>query len=164
MVLSVAATIQTPAAESPSALVVLRSWPRAHLLPRQTAGLSKAWRAWASDGLPLVLRQANPRYRIGVCTASPEWQRVPSRSVEVVPAQTLDELRQVEPELVAAAELVTQLTFAAASSRETGKPPGRPSFLRGVTFYRRRHSRSLTARCGSSTGKEHTPVAGRMAA
>jgi hypothetical protein len=71
-----------------------------------------------------VLRQANPRYRIGVCTASPEWQRVPSRSVEVVPAQTLDELRQVEPELAAAAELVTQLTFAVASSRETGKPPG----------------------------------------
>ena len=56
--------------------------------------------------------------------ASPEWQRVLSRSVKVVPAQTLDEHRQVEPELAAAAELVTQLTFAVASSRDTGHPPG----------------------------------------
>ncbi len=56
--------------------------------------------------------------------ASQEWQRVPSRSVDVVPAQTLDELRNVERELATATDLVSALTFRVASSRETGRPPG----------------------------------------
>jgi hypothetical protein len=56
--------------------------------------------------------------------ASPDWQRVPSRSVEVVPAQTFDELRQVERELAAVTDHVSVLTFQVASSRETGSPLG----------------------------------------
>jgi hypothetical protein len=55
---------------------------------------------------------------------SQEWQRVPSRSVDVVPAQTLEELREVERQLAAATDLVSALTFRVASSRETGRPPG----------------------------------------
>jgi hypothetical protein len=55
---------------------------------------------------------------------SREWQRVPARSVDVVPAQTLEDLRQVERELADATDLVTALTFRVASSRETGQPPG----------------------------------------
>jgi hypothetical protein len=55
---------------------------------------------------------------------SQEWQRVPFRSVDVVPAQTLDDLRQVERDLSAATDLVSALTFKVASSRETGNPPG----------------------------------------
>jgi hypothetical protein len=56
--------------------------------------------------------------------SSQDWQRVPSRSVDVVPAQTLDELREVERELASVTNLVSALTFRVASSRETGSPPG----------------------------------------
>lgn len=55
---------------------------------------------------------------------SADWQRVPSRSVDVVPAQTLDDLRGVERELAAITGRVTRLTFRVASSRESGRPPG----------------------------------------
>jgi len=55
---------------------------------------------------------------------SQEWQRVPSRSVDVVPAQTLDELQKVERQLADVTDLVSALTFQVASSRETGFPPG----------------------------------------
>lgn len=55
---------------------------------------------------------------------SQAWQRVPARSVDVVPAQSLDELREVERELAAVTRLVSELTFRVASSRETGSPPG----------------------------------------
>jgi hypothetical protein len=55
---------------------------------------------------------------------SADWQRVPSRSVDVVPAQTLDDLRGVERELAAVTGRVTRLTFRVASSRESGRPPG----------------------------------------
>ncbi len=52
------------------------------------------------------------------------WQRVPARSMEVVPAQTFEELRRVERDIAAATVLVSELTFRVASSRETGSPPG----------------------------------------
>lgn len=55
--------------------------------------------------------------------ASQEWQRVPSQSVDVLPAQTLDDL-WVERELSAATDPVSALTFQVPSSRETGSPPG----------------------------------------
>lgn len=55
---------------------------------------------------------------------SEDWQRVPSQSVDVIPAQTVDELRQVERGLAAATEGVSALTFRVASSRDTGRPPG----------------------------------------
>lgn len=56
--------------------------------------------------------------------ASPDWQRVPPRSVDVLPAQTLDDLRGVERELAAVTGRVTRLTLRVASSRESGRPPG----------------------------------------
>ena len=49
---------------------------------------------------------------------------MPSRSVDVVPAQTLDELQKVERQLADVTDLVSALTFQVASSRETGFPPG----------------------------------------
>jgi hypothetical protein len=55
---------------------------------------------------------------------SEDWQRIPSRSVDVIPAQTVDELRKVERELAAATEGVSVLTFRVASSRDSGRPPG----------------------------------------
>jgi len=55
---------------------------------------------------------------------SQESQRVPSRSVDVVPAQTLDELQKVERQFADVTDLVSELTFQVASSRETGFPPG----------------------------------------
>lgn len=56
--------------------------------------------------------------------ASQDWQRVPAHSMDVVPAQTVEELRRVEREIAAATMLVSQLIFRVASSRETGRPPG----------------------------------------
>ncbi|MDQ6617928.1 MAG: hypothetical protein M3083_25085 [Actinomycetota bacterium] len=47
---------------------------------------------------------------------STDWKRVPSRGIDVAPAQTLDDL--------AVAQRVYVLTFHVASSRETGKPAG----------------------------------------
>lgn len=55
---------------------------------------------------------------------SQDWERVPARSVDVVPAQTLEDLRQVERELAEATDLMTAVTFRVASSRESGKPSG----------------------------------------
>ena len=55
---------------------------------------------------------------------SPDWQRVPRDSIEVVPALTLAELRNVEQALARATELVTGLTFSVASAREGGPPGG----------------------------------------
>lgn len=54
---------------------------------------------------------------------SAEWQGVPHDSIEVVGAQTLDELREVERALAHATDLVNQLIFSVASARE-GWPPG----------------------------------------
>ena len=55
---------------------------------------------------------------------SAAWQRVPHDSIEVVPAQTLDELRDVERALSRATDEITALTFAVASARECGAPEG----------------------------------------
>jgi len=49
---------------------------------------------------------------------------VPARSIDVVPAQALEQLRAVERELAVVTARVSELVFAVASSRETGKPPG----------------------------------------
>jgi hypothetical protein len=55
---------------------------------------------------------------------SEDWLRVPHDSIEVTPAQALDELRRVERALAGATNLVENLTFQVASSRGTGSPPG----------------------------------------
>jgi hypothetical protein len=55
---------------------------------------------------------------------SAHWQSVPHDSIEVVRAQTLDDLRAVEQALAAATDRVTELTFSVASAREAGTPPG----------------------------------------
>jgi len=72
-----------------------------------------------SEDLPAYLEEWDRESR-----TSKDWQRVPSRSVDVVPAQTLNELREVERELASATNLVSALTYRVASSRETGSPPG----------------------------------------
>ncbi len=56
--------------------------------------------------------------------ASPDWLRMPARSLDLVPGQTLEELKSVEWRLTAAADRVTALTFAVTSARETGHPTG----------------------------------------
>jgi hypothetical protein len=55
---------------------------------------------------------------------SQDWQRVPSRSTDVVPAQTIEELGGLERQLAEVTTVVSGLTFRVASSRETGIPPG----------------------------------------
>lgn len=55
---------------------------------------------------------------------SPDWQRAPSDTVSVVPAQALAELVAVERELFRVGEVVQTLTFRVASSRGVGSPPG----------------------------------------
>jgi hypothetical protein len=55
---------------------------------------------------------------------SQDWRRVPSKSIDVVSAHTLEELRSVERELAEVPTMVSSLTFRVASSRETGRPPG----------------------------------------
>lgn len=55
---------------------------------------------------------------------SQDWQRVPSRSTGVVPAQTVEELKGLERQLAEVIAVVSSLTFLVASSRETGIPPG----------------------------------------
>lgn len=56
--------------------------------------------------------------------ASQDWLRVPSKSTDVVPALSVEELREVERALAEVTTTVSGLTFAVASSRETGRPPG----------------------------------------
>jgi len=55
---------------------------------------------------------------------SQDWQRVPSSSTDVVPAQTIEELAGLERQLAEVTTVVSGLTFRVASSRETGTPPG----------------------------------------
>ncbi|WP_270888932.1 hypothetical protein [Pedococcus sp. 5OH_020] len=56
--------------------------------------------------------------------ASQDWRRVPSDSTNVVEGQTVEELRDVERALAEVTTVVSGPTFAVASSRETGRPPG----------------------------------------
>jgi hypothetical protein len=56
--------------------------------------------------------------------ASQDWRRVPSKGTDVVPAQTVEDLRSVERELAEVTTVVSDLVGAVASSRETGHPPG----------------------------------------
>jgi len=55
---------------------------------------------------------------------SNDWERVPSRSIDVLPGQTMDQLREVERALARVTDRLTSLTFRVASSRESGRPPG----------------------------------------
>lgn len=55
---------------------------------------------------------------------SPNWLRVPPKSIDVLPVQTLEELRRIERALATATQRVSDLTFTVASSRECGSPPG----------------------------------------
>ncbi len=56
--------------------------------------------------------------------ASPEWQRLPARSLDFEQPPTPDELVAVEQRLGAVAARVVEMTDAVASARETGKPGG----------------------------------------
>lgn len=71
------------------------------------------------DELPLYLENWERESK-----ASQDWQRVPARTLHVLPAQAVEELRQVERHLAVVTQLVSGLTFRVASSRETGRPPG----------------------------------------
>ena len=55
---------------------------------------------------------------------SPDWLRQPSKSLDLVRAQTLPELVKVERALAAATDRVTWLVFAVASARNAGRPAG----------------------------------------
>jgi hypothetical protein len=55
---------------------------------------------------------------------SPDWLRQPSRSLDLVRAQTLPDLVKVERALADATDRVTVLVFAVASARDTGRPAG----------------------------------------
>lgn len=55
---------------------------------------------------------------------SGNWQRVPPHGVDVVSAQTSEDLRLVERQLADATSRVEVQVFRVASSRETGIPPG----------------------------------------
>jgi hypothetical protein len=55
---------------------------------------------------------------------SPDWLRMPARSLDLVPGQTVEQLKSVERRLAAAADRVAALVFAVASARETGHPTG----------------------------------------
>ena len=57
-------------------------------------------------------------------TPSEGWLRLPSRSLELDPPQTVDELRDLERRLSGVAARVEVLTFEVASAREVGQPPG----------------------------------------
>lgn len=56
--------------------------------------------------------------------SSPDWKRVPAKGTNVVAAQTLEELSDVERALSDVTSEVSGLTSAVASSRETGRPRG----------------------------------------
>jgi hypothetical protein len=114
----------------------------------------------APEDLPAYLEEWERESR-----ASQNWQRVPSRSVDVVPAQNLDDLREVERELAAATDLVSALTFRVASSRETAAARAATStraeacghFHRGV---RPRSPWPRTARSSSSRASGSTRETG----
>lgn len=55
---------------------------------------------------------------------SPNWQRVPARSLEVESAKTLADMRDVERELARVMEEVQFTTAAVAAARATGEPAG----------------------------------------
>jgi hypothetical protein len=55
---------------------------------------------------------------------SEDWRQVPRRGIDVQPAPSLDDLVAVERALTHATDQITELTYAVASSREAGTPPG----------------------------------------
>ena len=73
----------------------------------------------SQDDLNVYLEECEREAR-----TSPDWLRMPARSLDLVPGQTLGELKSVERRLTAAADRVAALTFAVASARETGHPMG----------------------------------------
>lgn len=108
------------AAESASDLrnnVVHQDWvlrgPDAMRPVAELAGLNKP------DDLDVYLEEWEREAR-----ASPDWLRVPARSLDLIPGQTFEELKAVERRLTAAADRVAALVFAVASSRDTGHPTG----------------------------------------
>jgi hypothetical protein len=81
---------------------------------RSVADLPKS-----EDELPAYLleweREAKP---------SDDWLSLPARSTELVPAQTWDDLVEVERELAAVGDAVQNLVFSVASARSSGAPAG----------------------------------------
>jgi hypothetical protein len=55
---------------------------------------------------------------------SDDWLSLPARSTELVPAQTWNDLVDVERELAVAGDAVQDLVFPVASARLTGSPAG----------------------------------------
>ena len=112
----VAAVVAAEAARTRRNEIVHQDWLlRGRHAMRSVSELARI----TSEDLPAYLEEWERESR-----TSKDWQRVPSRSVDVVPAQTLDELREVERELASATNLVSDITFRVVSSRETGSPPG----------------------------------------
>ena len=55
---------------------------------------------------------------------SPDWLRVPARSVGLEAASTVEHLVEVELRIGGVLARIVHLSFVVASSRETGSPPG----------------------------------------
>jgi hypothetical protein len=116
------ARVQEAAAEAESASdlrnnVVHQDWvlrgPAAMRPVAELAGLN------SQDDLDTYLEEWEREAR-----TSPDWLRMPARSLDLVPGQTLDELKSVERRLAAAADRVAALVSAFASARDTGHPTG----------------------------------------
>jgi hypothetical protein len=116
------ARVQEAAAEAVSASdlrnnVVHQDWvlrgPAAMRPVAELAGLD------SQDDLDVYLEEWEREAR-----TSPDWLRVPARSLALVPGQTLEGLKSVERRLAAAADRVAALVFAVASARDTGHPTG----------------------------------------
>jgi hypothetical protein len=116
------ARVQKAAAEAESASdlrnnVVHQDWvlrgPAAMRPVAELAGLN------SQDDLDVYLEEWEREAR-----TSPDWLRMPARSLDLVPGQTLEELKSAERRLAAAADRVAALAFAVASARNTSHPTG----------------------------------------
>jgi hypothetical protein len=116
------ARVQKAAAEAESATdlrnnVVHQDWvlrgPDAMRPVAELAGLI------SQDDLDAYLQEWEREAR-----TSPDWLRMLARSLDLVPGQTLDELKSAERRLAAAADRVAALVLAVASARDTGHPTG----------------------------------------
>jgi hypothetical protein len=82
----------------------------------------RSWAEWAAlqpEERPVYLEEWDRESK-----DSRDWLRVPPKSIDVLPVQSLEELRRIERALASTTQRASELTFSVASSRECGSPPG----------------------------------------